>query len=128
MKKDLFTLYGLTNYESAISEMINDLKCHNYHFDLKLILTEAITNAFKHGNKMDEEKPIILEYEYIKKTKYIKIQISDSGNNLGDIEVKDEITDDMIEETSGRGLYLIKSIADEFYFKENKMIIEKCLN
>lgn len=128
MKRDLFTLYGLTNYENAISEIIDDLKCHNYHFDLKLILTEAITNAFKHGNKMDEEKPIILKYEYIKKTKYIKIEISDAGSDVKDIEVIDEITDDMLEDTSGRGLYLIKSIADVFYFKENKMIIEKCLN
>ena len=128
MKKDLFTLYGLSKTESVINEIVEELKCHNYYFDLKLILTEALTNAFKHGNEMDEKKPIYLRYEYIKDTRYIKIEIEDSGSDLQNIEIVDEITDDMIQDTSGRGLFLIKCMCDNLYFEEKSMIIEKCLN
>lgn len=128
MKRDFFTLYGLFECESIITKMIEDLKCHNHHFDLKLILVESLTNAFKHGNNMDEEKPIYLKYEYKKKTKYIKIEVEDSGDDLKDIAIIDEITDEMLDDTNGRGLYLIKCLSDTFYFKGNKMIIEKSLN
>ena len=130
MQRDSFILYGLSKSESTISELIEDLqlRCNGYHFDLKLLLTEALTNAFMHGNEMNEEKPIYLRYEYVKETNYIKFEIKDSGNDLKDIEILDEITDDMLENTSGRGLYLIKCVSDNIYFKENAMVIEKCLN
>ncbi len=128
MKKDLFTLYGLSKTENIISEIVEELECHNHYFDLKLILTEALTNAFKHGNEMDEEKPIYLRYEYIPNTKYIKIEIEDSGSDLKDLVIVDEITDDMLQNTSGRGLYLIKCMCNKFYFEDKSMIIEKCLN
>lgn len=128
VNRDAFTLYGLSEHENVISKMIEDLKCHAHQFDLKLILVEGINNAFKHGNNMDEEKPIYLKYEYIKETKYIKIEIEDSGSDLKDVKFVSEITDEMLEDTSGRGLYLIKCMSDAVYFKENKMVIEKCLN
>ena len=130
MQRDSFILYGLSKSESTISELIEDLqlRCNGYHFDLKLLLTEALTKAFMHGNEMNEEKPIYLRYEYVKETNYIKFEIKDSGNDLKDIEILDEITDDMLENTSGRGLYLIKCVSDNIYFKENAMVIEKCLN
>lgn len=128
MKSDFLTLYGLSNSDAIIKGMIEDLECYKHDFDLRLILTEALTNAFKHGNNMDEKKPIYLKYEYVKETSYITIKIRDSGNDLKDINITDKITDDMIENTSGRGLFLIQTISDEFYFKENTMVIKKCLN
>ena len=128
MKSDFLTLYGLSNCELIIREMIEDLNCYKHDFDLKLILTEALTNAFKHGNNMDENKPIYLKYEYIKKTKHVTIQIKDSGDDLKDVAIVDEITDDMLENINGRGLFLIQAMADEFYFEEDAMIIKKYLN
>lgn len=128
MKSDFLTLYGLSNCETIIGEMIENLKCYKHDFDLKLILTEALTNAFKHGNNMDEEKPIYLKYEYIKETKHVTIEIKDSSHDVKEITIVDEITDDMLENTSGRGLFLIQAMADEFYFKRNVMVIKKCLN
>lgn len=128
MKSDFLTLYGLSNSDAIIKGMIEDLECYKHDFDLKLILTEALTNAFKHGNNMDEEKPIYLKYEYIKETKHVTIEIKDSSHDVKEITIVDEITDDMLENTSGRGLFLIQAMADEFYFKRNVMVIKKCLN
>lgn len=128
MQRDVFTLYGLEKYECAVEKIVEDLKCEKYYFDLKLILTEAITNVFKYGNKNDNKKPIYLSYEYKKDIKYIKIKIRSKNNDLSDVEIIDKITDDMLEETNGRGLFLIKCITDAFYFSDDAMIIEKSLN
>lgn len=128
MKEDVFTLYGLDKCDHAIEKIVEDLECYKYHFDLKLILTEAITNVFKYGNNKNEDKPIYLSYKYKKNTKYIKMEIKSQDNNLEDVTIIDEITDDMLDDTSGRGLFLIKCMSDTFYFKEDVIVIEKCLN
>lgn len=128
MRTDVFTLYGLERCDYAIEKIVEDLECYKHHFDLKLILTEALTNVFKYGNKEDKDKPIYLSYNYCKDTKYIKMEIKSLDNDLENVTIVDEITDDMLENTSGRGLFLIKCISDTFYFKEDVIVIEKYLN
>lgn len=71
MKSDKFILYGLSEYENIVDKIINDINCHANYFGIKLILTEAITNTFKHGNNKNEDKPIHLRYEY--KNKCVKL-------------------------------------------------------
>ena len=127
MIKDSFVLYGLSKYESIIDKIIKDIRCHDNYFDVKLILTEALTNAFNHGNKKDDEKPIYLRYEYEYQDKYVKFEIEDSGDISRNMVMSRELSDDNILNNSGRGLFLINCIADEVYFQGNTIVIQKKL-
>ncbi|PAB59532.1 ATP-binding protein [Anaeromicrobium sediminis] len=125
MKKREFVLYDLTQYKKIIEEVIRDLNASEYYFDIKLILTEALTNAYKHGNKSNNKKSIYLRYFY--NNNELKFEIEDSGSNQKNITIPNEISDENLLDGSGRGLFLIKSMADNVEYKGNMLIIQKYL-
>lgn len=126
MKKNEFVLYGLSNYESVIDEIIKELNAESNYFDIKLILTEALTNAFIHGNEGKVDKPIYLRYTY--NNGNIVFEIQDSGSGFKDSSILDEnISDEDLLNSSGRGLFLIKCMSDKVELKDNSLIIEKAL-
>ncbi|MCM1992699.1 ATP-binding protein [Oceanirhabdus seepicola] len=125
MIKNEFVLYGLTKYKEIIDKIINDLKVIHDNFDIRLILTEALTNAFKHGNDGNDGKPIFLRYtcDDIK----IVFEIEDSGTGFRNIVIPDKALDETLLNESGRGLFLIKCIADKLELRNNTLVIEKYL-
>ncbi len=125
MKSQEYILYGLDNNREIIDKIITDLDISNYYFDIKLILTEALTNAFKHGNNSNINKPIHLRYNFNGKS--IEFQIEDSGTGFGNVMISDKISDKNILSDNGRGLFLINCIADKIKFNNKTLIIEKHL-
>ena len=126
IKKQEFTLYGLDNHKKLIDKIISDLKNLGKdidNFDIKLILTEALTNAFKHGNKGNMDKPIFLRYSY--DNSLIMFEIEHSAKESIDVTIPDQIVYENILTERGRGLFLIKCIADEVEVKSNILIIKK---
>lgn len=126
MIKKEFILYGLDKYNEVIDKIIEDLNILSHSFDIKLMLTEALTNAFKHGNNSDENEPIYLRYNYIDNN--IQFEIEDCGSGFENIVIPDELTDEILLNDSGRGLFLIKCAADKIEFKNSTLIIKKYLN
>jgi len=125
MKKNEYVLYGLTKYKEIIDKIIKDLKVFDDSFDIRLLLTEALTNAFKHGNNGNIDMAINLRYtcDDIK----IIFEIEDSGTGFRSVTIPDEVIDETILNESGRGLFLIKCIADKIELRNNILIIEKYL-
>ncbi|MCT4597273.1 MAG: ATP-binding protein [Vallitalea sp.] len=131
-KKELI-LYGLDNYKIVINKIINELKQIDSlidDFDIRLILTEALTNAFNHGNKKSKDKPIFLRYLLNKNQIIIEVEASGDRSNdeLDNITIEDTISEDTILDTQGRGLFLINCIADEMEFKNKCLVIKKNLS
>lgn len=122
MKKDEFILHGLSGYKDIINRITTDLNVCDKDFEIRLILTEALTNAFKHGNKYNKNKPIYLRYNYFGDT--IIFEIEDSGTELKRIVIPDYISDEDILNDNGRGLFLIKSIANKIEQNDNTLIIK----
>jgi serine/threonine-protein kinase RsbW len=56
MKRNQYILYGLDKYKEVIDEIITEFDISYDSFDVKLILTEALTNAFSHGNNKNADK------------------------------------------------------------------------
>lgn len=125
MKSNEFILYGLSEYKQVIDKVISELNASQYDFDIKLILTEALTNAFKHGNNMNVDKPIYLRYSYDNSS--VKFEIQDCGTGLKNVIINDHLDDEDILEDKGRGLFLIKNLSDNIELKPNMVIIEKTL-
>lgn len=120
-----YTIQGLTNYNNIIEEIIKKLQFSDHWFDIKLILTEAITNAFNHGNKGDKEKPILIKFTY--DGKKVIFEIVDCGDRKEDLIIPNEVSDSSVLEERGRGLFLIRCLTDKVKLYENTLRIEKAI-
>jgi serine/threonine-protein kinase RsbW len=126
VRSNEFIFYGLLDYKKNIDKIIAELNAYQYDFDIRLILTEALTNAFKHGNNMNVNKPIYLRYFYNGKS--VTFEISDSGSGFENEIIEESIVDENLLSDNGRGLFLIKSLSDKIELRQNTLIIQKSLS
>jgi Anti-sigma regulatory factor (Ser/Thr protein kinase) len=126
MNYNEFILYGLSKHKQVIDKIITELNAYRYNFDIRLILTEGLTNAFKHGNKMNADKPIHLKYFYNGKS--VKFEIKDCGTGLENVIIDEEAQDENLLMESGRGLFIIRNLSDKIELKQNTLIVQKCLS
>lgn len=88
--------------------------CENAAFAIKLALEEAMTNAFRHGNKCDPDKQIRIKY-LVTKDK-VEIEISDDGEGFCPDEVPDPTQPGFIDRPHGRGIMLMRAYLDDVQF------------
>lgn len=115
--------YGIGNINNKLDGIIEALKLKKYVFEIKLIISEAITNAYIHGNKSDNTKAISVSW--IVKNNNLCIKVKDSGDSNEELFV-DKNNYDLLSE-SGRGLFIISAYSDEVYFKDNTITMKKSL-
>ncbi|MCL2073828.1 MAG: ATP-binding protein [Marinilabiliaceae bacterium] len=103
--------------ERLIDEIAVD---HNLNSDIygKLLLAvvEGVNNAIVHGNKMVTDKDI--KVDYCIGDENIQFCITDSGNGFDFKNIPDPTKPENIEKTHGRGIFLMKHLADELEFTE----------
>jgi len=89
-------------------------------------IVEAVNNAIKHGNKLDESKFVVLSYEVT--DLYISFTIEDEGPGFDYTNIADPTTPENIEKPDGRGVFLIMNLADEVQFSNNGATISMKFN
>jgi len=96
------------------------LKAHNFSeddiFAIHLALEEAFINAVNHGNRMDPEKEIKIEYS-VGEGK-VEISMTDEGRGFDPDAVPDPRYGENLYKAGGRGLLLICSYMDIVEFNE----------
>ena len=93
------------------------------HFgNILLALTEGVTNAIEHGNKCDPEKSVDLYYSL--SGSELGFIIKDQGAGFDVDKVPDPTLPENLDKLTGRGIFLIKSLADEVEFKDEGRTIE----
>jgi serine/threonine-protein kinase RsbW len=80
-------------------------------FAIRLALEEALSNAFKHGNKNDPGKKVELACRVELNT--VEIDIQDEGEGFDPKSVPDPTAEENIEIPAGRGLTLIRAFMTE---------------
>jgi len=85
--------------------------------NVMVCVTEAVTNAIEHGNKNDKNKNIYLNYKQTDNKLIFKIK--DEGNGFDYKNIPDPTLPENIEKEDGRGIFLIKNLADELEFNDN---------
>lgn len=87
----------------------------DFAYRLLMVATEGATNAIRHGNKFDKDKPIQVELRA--KETQIHLWVRDEGRGFDPTDVADPLdTENMLEE-SGRGLFLIEHMADKVTYE-----------
>jgi serine/threonine-protein kinase RsbW len=85
-------------------------------FAVHLALEEAFLNAVKHGNKMDPNKEVKIDYSI--DLDKIEISLTDEGNGFEPSSVADPRCGEDLYKPGGRGLLLMNSYMDVVKFNE----------
>ncbi|MCD4683201.1 MAG: ATP-binding protein [Bacteroidales bacterium] len=96
---------------------------HNYLGCISVALTEAFNNALEHGNKNNPEKFISIDFQ--KTSTGLEFKIKDEGDGFDYKSIPDVKEDGKEKTFPGRGIFLIKTLADdvEFVGKGNEIEI-----
>jgi serine/threonine-protein kinase RsbW len=107
-------------FATVWKRILAELKDYNFDeddlFAVHLALDEAFANAVVHGNKMDPNKKVKIEY-YVDSDR-IEISVTDEGGGFEPDSVPDPRYGPGLDETSGRGLLLMNSFMDAVKFNE----------
>ena len=80
--------------------------------NLQIACSEALINAIVHGNKEDESKSVFTNIEMNELKMCVRIK--DEGKGFKIEQLPDPTLNENILKESGRGIYIIRSLVDEF--------------
>lgn len=94
----------------------------DYYGNILIAVTEAVNNAIQHGNKMDDGKKVFVSFDNGEKD--ISFTIQDQGDGFDFEDLPDPTNPENIEKPNGRGIFLMKNLADEVNFYEDGRQVE----
>lgn len=104
-----------------LSELARCGYSQNISFAVKLALEEAVTNAFRHGNKCDPAKHIRVRYQIDKQR--IEIEVCDEGDGFCPDAIPDPTLPEFIDRPHGRGIMLMRAYLDEVSYDRNGTLV-----
>lgn len=119
------TSLGMEVQEQIISQM-EELEFPSRDvFCTRLALSEGVTNAIRHGNRMDPAKQVTIDWTVTHEK--IHVVITDEGEGFQTEEVVDPTDDENLERPGGRGVMLIRSFMDLVQYNQrgNQLTMEK---
>ncbi|MCB0721642.1 MAG: ATP-binding protein [Ignavibacteriae bacterium] len=85
--------------------------------NLQIAVSEALVNAIVHGNKENPSKKVHVIINYDKDM--IEVKVKDEGDGFDISMLPDPTNEENLLKESGRGVYIIMSLVDEFSFDSN---------
>ena len=95
-------------------------------FEIKLVISELLMNAFFHGNAGIESLPIKMIASVTEEHFYL--EVIDTGIKPKEIVIAETINSEDLLNESGRGLFLVNAVTDKCYVQGNSIIIKKKLS
>lgn len=104
--------------EDLVDEVCRLNNVHEDHFGNVLIaVTEAVNNAIQHGNLSDPDKNVKINVK--RNAQDLCFVVIDDGKGFNFESLPDPTAPENIEKENGRGIFLMKSLADEVVFEKN---------
>lgn len=85
--------------------------------NILIAVTEAVNNAIYHGNKGNPTKSVQIGFE--NEDKRITFSVSDEGQGFDYNSLPDPTDPNNIDKINGRGVFLMKHLADKVEFNHN---------
>ncbi|MDQ3021051.1 MAG: ATP-binding protein [Bacteroidota bacterium] len=105
-------------FEELLEHANKDFKLDMEKFiNLHIACSEALINAIVHGNKENENKKVYTSINY--NEVILTVRIKDEGKGFNVDTLPDPTSDENILKESGRGIFIIKSLVDEFHCKSS---------
>lgn len=90
--------------------------------NIMIAVIESVNNAIVHGNNADKEKNVDLSVLFDEEQ--IRFIIKDEGNGFNINNLPDPTAPENLERTGGRGIFLMKHLADEVSFENDGQKVE----
>lgn len=90
--------------------------------NILVAIIEAVNNAILHGNKFDSRKNV--KVIFTKDTWTLTFKIFDQGPGFDHTNIPDPTISENIENPHGRGIFLMRHLADEVNFFDNGREVE----
>ena len=112
---------------SAVEKVVEEIKTkYNVNEDaygnMLVAVTEAVSNAIYHGNRLDPKKKIVLSYQHNEGN--LSFTITDQGPGFDYYNLPDPTAPENLEKECGRGIFLMKHLSDQVIFSENGRVVE----
>ncbi|OFY93651.1 MAG: serine/threonine protein kinase [Bacteroidetes bacterium RIFCSPLOWO2_12_FULL_31_6] len=116
-------LENLVQIETFVDEVCEyyDISEDNYG-NILIALTEAVNNAITHGNHLNPNKKVSLKMGT--SDSEVLFTIKDEGDGFDFKNVPDPTLPENIQKLNGRGIFLIRSLADDVVFEGNGSIVK----
>jgi len=98
----------------------------NLYGNILISLTEAVTNAIIHGNGKDSNKMVAVRLEY--QSDHLAFSVSDQGSGFDFENLPDPTTPDNLLRIGGRGVFLMRQLADEIRYHDDGRTVEMLFN
>jgi serine/threonine-protein kinase RsbW len=112
---------NLTAYIGFVEDLLARLELYGWNkeelFGIHMALEESITNAIRHGNKLDPNKQVFVDCELSPQRFFIRV--CDEGAGYNPCAVPDCCADENLEVPGGRGLALMRAYMDHVELSDN---------
>lgn len=122
MKQVKIQIPSLVENIRVVESFIDNSK-DTFHIDddiygnIMVAVTEAVNNAIRHGNKFDKDKNVFLSL-FVEPDR-VKFEVEDEGAGFDFDNLMDPTAPENIENPGGRGIFLIRHLADEVEFTKD---------
>jgi len=114
---------NIAKVENLVDDVVNQYRLSSDQKGSILIsLTEAVTNAMRHGNSNDEHKAV--EVRHRQQEGRLSFSITDEGSGFDYNNLPDPTAPENIMKCGGRGVFLMRQLADELEFRNNGSTVE----
>jgi serine/threonine-protein kinase RsbW len=116
-------LENIHQAEKLIDEVVAEYNVkEDYYGELLIAMTEAVNNAIVHGNKLDASKNVTITFD-VPDDKNLRFTIEDEGPGFDYNNLPDPTAPENIEKPHGRGVFLMRQLADDCAFEDNGRVV-----
>jgi len=116
-------LENITQIEGFIDDVCDQNNVgEDSYGNILIALTEAVNNAITHGNQLDPKRIVTLNMET--KGKELEFTVKDQGDGFDYNNIPDPTLPENITKENGRGIFLMKNLADDVAFEKNGSTIK----
>ena len=90
--------------------------------NIMISVTESVNNAIKHGNRNTKSKNVSISLAL--DDTQLKFKVEDEGNGFDFHDLPDPTAPENIEKPGGRGIFLMKHLAEEVVFTRDGRTVE----
>lgn len=115
----------LSFLDGFVDALRNDLSLdEDITSNMVIALSEAMNNAFVHGNASDESLRISLRV--FRENNGLAFSVGDEGLGFDYDLLRDDLSDDLLDVPGGRGIFIMRALADEVSFndKGNEVVLK----
>ena len=113
--------------EQMVDSVCEEQKVAEDHYgNILIAMTEAVNNAIHHGNALNPEKKTKVTFD--RNENQLKFTVVDEGPGFDYDNLPDPTAPENLEKPNGRGIFLMKNLADEINFEDNGRKVELFFN